>query len=74
MHNSISKKELWDYLAAKINALHMNNHQSTKSMDLVDVFVGTVIIISKKSSPDVHAVIPMYVIRLAQIRVDKILR
>ena len=52
----------------------MNNHQSTKPMDLEDVIVRTVIIISKKSSRDAHAVIPMYVIRLAQIRVNKILR
>ena len=50
----------------------MNDHQSTQPIDLVDVFVRIVIIILKKNSRDVHAVILMYVIPLAQIRINKI--
>jgi len=52
----------------------MNDHQSTQPIDLVDVFVRIVIIILKKSSRDVLAVILMCVIPLAQIRINKIQR
>jgi len=48
----------------------MNDHQSTQPIDLVDVFVRIVIIILKKGSRDVLAVTLMYVIPLAQIRIN----